>query len=227
MAATVGIIHTSFVSVDDLKALFAEIVPEVGLVNIVDDSLLRDVMASGSVTPAIARRMCGYAANLESLGVDLILSQCSSVGEAAELAANQVSIPVLRIDRPMADEAVRQGTCITVVATVASTVGPSVRIVRRAAEEAGRKVEVRELLVDGALKILLEKKDRELHNRLVLEAIRSAEKTSDVIVLAQGSMVVLLPLLKNVSVPVLTSPRLAVKRVRAMLESAGKLPSRG
>ena len=227
MAATVGIIHTSFVSVDDLKALFAEIAPEVRLVNIVDDSLLRDVMASGSVTPAIARRMCGYAANLESLGVDLILSQCSSVGEAAELAANQVSIPILRIDRPMADEAVRQGTRISVVATVASTVGPSVRIVRRAAEEAGRKVEVRELLVDGALKILLEKRDRELHNRLVLEAIRSAEKTSDVIVLAQGSMVVLLPLLINVSVPVLTSPRLAVKRVRAMLESAGKLPSRG
>lgn len=227
MSASVGIIHTSFVSVEDLKALFAEIVPGVGLVNIVDDSLLRDVMAAGCVTPAITRRMCGYAANLEALGVDLILSQCSSVGEAAEIAGRQVSVPVLRIDRPMADEAVRLGTRIAVVATVASTVGPSVRVVKTAALEAGRRVEVREHLVDGALKILLEKKDRELHNRLVLEAVRAAEKTSDVIVLAQGSMVVLLPLLADVAVPVLTSPRLAVQRVRGMLEAAGKLPARG
>jgi hypothetical protein len=223
MAPSVGIVHTSFVSLEDLKSLFAEILPGVGLVNIVDDSLLREVMASGGVTPGIVRRVCGYVANLESVGVDLVLSQCSSVGEAAEAAASHVAIPVLRIDRPMAEEAVRRGRRIAVVATVASTVAPSVGIVRRAAQEAGRAVEVREHLVDGALRILMEKKDRELHNRLVLEEIRRAEKVSDVIVLAQGSMVVLLPLLGGLSVPVLTSPRLAVERVRSMLASSGTI----
>lgn len=226
MAPSVGIVHTSFVSLEDLKALFAEILPGVPLVNVVDDSLLRDVMAAGGVTPAIVRRVCGYVANLESVGVDLVLSQCSSVGEAAEAAARHVAVPVLRIDRPMAEEAVRLGRRIAVIATVASTVAPSVGIVRRAAAEAGRTVEVREHLVDGALRILMEKKDRELHNRLVLEEIRRAERSSDVIVLAQGSMVVLLPYLGSVKVPVLTSPRLAVERVRSMLASAGKLPGR-
>jgi hypothetical protein len=40
----VAIIHTSFVSVNELKALFGEIIPEASLINIVDDSLLAQVM---------------------------------------------------------------------------------------------------------------------------------------------------------------------------------------
>jgi Asp/Glu/hydantoin racemase len=214
---TVGIIHTSFVSVNDLKQLFAQIVPEVRLLNIVDDSLLSEVMAHGSVTPGVLRRMCSYAATLQDLGVDLILNQCSSVGEAAEHAAALLSVPVLRIDQPMAQKAAEIGSRIALVATVASTVEVSVRLLEREAARAGRQATVVPHLVDGALDMLLNRGDRETHNRLVLGEIRRAEKDSDVIVLAQGSMVVLLPLLSHTAVPVLTSPRLAVERVRQML----------
>lgn len=214
----VGIIHTSLVSVQDLKDLFAEIVPEAELTNIIDDSLLRDVMANGSTTPAIVHRVCTYAKLLEDMGMDLIFNQCSSVGEAADVARKTIHTPYLKVDQAMAEKAVEIGKRISVVATVASTMGPSVRIVERAAADAGKSVEVRECLVDGALDILMKSGDREKHNKLVLEEIKRVENESDVIVLAQGSMLVLVPYLNDIKVPVLSSPRLGVERAREVLE---------
>ena len=58
---------------------------------------------------------------------------------------------------------------------------------------------------------------REKHNRLCLETIKKAAKDHDVIVLAQGSMSVLLPYIKDIDKPVLTSPRLAIEKVKEML----------
>ncbi|NGP16538.1 hypothetical protein [Devosia aurantiaca] len=51
----------------------------------------------------------------------------------------------------------------------------------------------------------------------MLQAIADAEKDSDVIVLAQGSMALLEPQLTQFSKPVLTSPRSGVAQVQALL----------
>jgi hypothetical protein len=72
-------------------------------------------------------------------------------------------------------------------------------------------------LVDGALEILMKEKDREKHNRLVREKLESIAPEVDVIVLAQGSMIVLLPELQHIDKPILTSPRLGIERVRDLL----------
>lgn len=213
----IGIIHTSFVSVNYLKELFAEILPEVQLTNIVDDSLLREVMANGGITPAIVKRMCSYVQMLEVSGVDAIFNQCSSVGEAFDIAIQQTHLPVLKVDRPMAEKAVSLGSKIAVVATVASTLKPSTHLVKKAAEDAGKQVEVKPVLVDGALDILMKENDRDKHNRLVKEKIEAIQSEVDVIVLAQGSMVVLLPELEHIKVPVLSSPRLGVQRMCEMV----------
>ena len=213
----VVIIHTSFVSVNDLKELFAEIVPEVLLHNIVDDSLLAEVMQNGGITPSIIRRVCNYAVHAEMIGADLIFNQCSSVGEAVNAARSLVSIPYIKVDEPMAAEAVRIGERITVVATVASTMKPSVNLVKEASLKAGKNIKIKECLVDGALDILMKEGNREKHNQLVLEAIKKIENESDVIVLAQGSMIVLLPMLADIKLPVLSSPRMGVENVRKAL----------
>ena len=65
--------------------------------------------------------------------------------------------------------------------------------------------------------ILMKEKNQEKHNELVLKEIKKAEQECDVIVLAQGSMTVMLPYLEGISKPVLTSPRRAVERVKQML----------
>ncbi len=212
----VVLIHTSPVSLNDLKALFKEIVPEVEMVNIIDDSLLEEVKKNGHVTPAIIRRMCTYVQAADSLHPDLIFNQCSSVGEAFDIARSQVSCKTLKIDEAMAEKAVELGERIGVVATVASTVAPSCRLVEKKARKAGKVVTVTRYLVDGALDILMSG-DVDKHNELVINAIRKAEEENDVVVLAQGSMTAILPLLGDTSKPVLTSPRLAVERVRKEL----------
>lgn len=214
----VVLIHTSPVSLNDLKDLFHEIIPDVEMVNIIDDSLLEEVKTNGGLTPAIIRRMCTYVSVADSMNPDLIFNQCSSVGGAFDIARHQVGCKTLRIDEPMAEEAIRLGRTIGVVATVASTMKPSCNIVKRKAEDAEKEVEVKEYLVDGALDILMKEHDVEKHNRLVKQEIEKAQQECDVVVLAQGSMTAILPCLGKMEKPVLTSPRLAVERVKAMLE---------
>ena len=212
----VVLIHTSPVSLNDLKALFKEIVPEVEMVNIIDDSLLEEVKKNGQINPAIISRMCAYVQVAKTLKPDLIFNQCSSVGEAFDIARKQADCKTLKIDEAMAEKAVELGTRIGVVATVASTVKPSCNLVRTKAKEAGKDVTVTEYLVDVALDILMSG-DVDKHNELVIKAIRKAEAENDVVVLAQGSMTAILPLLGETTKPVLTSPRLAVERVKKEL----------
>ena len=212
----VVLIHTSPVSLNDLKALFKEIIPEVEMVNIIDDSLLDEVKKVGHINTAIITRMCAYVQVAKTLKPDLIFNQCSSVGEAFDIARTQADCKTLKIDEPMAEKAVELGSKIGVVATVASTMAPSCNLVKRKAAEAGKEVEVREYLVNGALDILMSG-DVDRHNELLIEAIRKAEAENDVVVLAQGSMTAILPLLKDSVKPILTSPRLAVERVRKEL----------
>ncbi len=210
------VVHTSLVSHEELTRLFSEIIPEAEIRNIIDDSLLAEVSANGHITPGIVSRMCKYFENAQAIGADLIFNQCSSVGEAAAIAARTVSVPVLRIDEAMAEEAVSLGQRIGVVATVGSTVEPSCNLVRSKALSAGRNVEVIPYLVDGALDVLM-REGRERHNALVMEAVRRCARECDVVVLAQASMTVLLPLVSDFDKPVLTSPERAVRRARQLL----------
>lgn len=214
---TIYVVHTSFVSQVDLMNLFAEIIPEAKVFNIVDDSLLHDVMQNGGITDKIVSRMAKYFEAAAQNGADLIFSQCSSVGEAADIAARLVAVPVLKIDEAMAERAVELGRKIGVVATVRSTVKPSCGLVRSKAARAGKTVEIVEYLAADALDVLMKEKNRAKHNAMVLEMVRQAEAECDVIVLAQGSMTVLLPELQQIRKPVLTSPRLGVEKARQVL----------
>ena len=151
----------------------------------------------------------------------MIINQCSSVGEAADAIMPFLDTPVLKIDQAMAERAVELGRKIAVIATVESTTGPSVRLIENVAAKMGKEIEVDLHLVEGAMMVLIEQGDAEKHNRMVLGEVQKAAKDNDVVVLAQGSMTVLLPLLKDIPVPVLSSPRLCVERVKELLEAQG------
>jgi aspartate/glutamate racemase len=223
MRQQVCVVHTTLATPPLLRPLFAELLPAATVHNIVDDSLLHDAIAAGGVTPAIAARLAEYVRIAADSGADVILDACSSVGEAAELAAATVAVPVLRIDAPMAEAAVAAGRRIAVIGTVASTLAPSCRLIARCAAAAGRDVEIAERLVPGAFDALTKQNDRHRHNDLVMAAVRDVEASVDVIVLAQASMTELLPDLGDVRVPILTSPRLAVQRVQQLLAGGATL----
>ena len=212
----IALIHTSLVSYDVLKGLFAEIIPEADTVNIIDESLLAEVSANGGLTPGVINRMHAYVQNAASLGVDLIFNQCSSVGEAFDLALRAVSTPGLKIDTDMAEKAVAAGNTVAVVATVGSTVAPSVGLVEAAGKRAGKNVTAKPYLVDGALAMLMGG-DRAKHDALVYDAVAKAVSECDAVVLAQGSMFGMLPKFADMKKPVFASPRLGVERARKEL----------
>jgi aspartate/glutamate racemase len=212
---TVFAIHTGPVLVDVFKKLFPELLPDVRLVNIVDDGLLTDVRAAGGLTPSVTRRILGYGMLAESSGADAILNCCSSVGEAADLLAQTVGIPVVKIDNRMAVNAVEQGSRIGIVATVATTLDPTERLIQRKADEAGRSITTKRYLVDSAFDALVAGKPEE-HDRLLRAAIEKAMDENDVIVLAQGSMARLVPSIEQ-RVPVLSSPRSSVEALKERL----------
>lgn len=219
MGKSIAIIQTSAVSSAELRSLCAEIMPDVQVQEIIDSSLIREVNANGGPTYGVKRRLYNYYQHAESLGVDAILNQCSSVGEVVDIIRPFISIPIVKVDEAMARKAVSLGRRIAVVATVPTTVGPSVRLVERMAKEAGKEIEVETHLVKDAMMILIEKGDVETHNKMVLGEVEAAAETCDVVVLAQGSMTVLLPLLGNIKKPVLTSPRLGVEYMKSVLDN--------
>lgn len=214
----VGVVHTFLYSVEDLKAQFREQLPEAEMINIIDDSLLEEALANGAVTPAIISRMCDYYQNLQELGCVCALNQCSSVGEASDIAGKTVSMPIFKIDRPMARKAAELGEKIAVIATACSTVEPSSRLVESEAARLGRRVQVDRCFVEGAYECLLKTGDKQKHNEMVVAKVEEAAKDHDVIVLAQGSMYHLMPLLSHIQVPVLTSLETGVAQLRKYLD---------
>lgn len=94
---------------------------------ITDGTLLSDVRANGGPTQAVIDRMPLRAKAAEISGADLISNSCSTVGEVADIYAKEVSVPVMKINPPMAREAVSLGTKIALIATLRSTTASSWR----------------------------------------------------------------------------------------------------
>lgn len=213
---TVFAIHTTPALVEVLRKLFPEVLPDVRLVNVVDDSLLADMRTAGKLTPSVTRRIIGYGTLAESSGAHAILNCCSSVGEAADLLAQTVNIPVVKIDNRMAEEAVEKGSRIGVIATVATTLDPTERLILRKAKAQGKSVTIQRYLAGNAYDALMAGNSEE-HDRLLMAEIQRAASENDVVVLAQGSMARLVPMLPQDSVPVLSSPRSGVEALKEHL----------
>lgn len=225
-----AIIHTTPVTIEPLKALAAEILPGWQMVNFVDDSILPQLRDNGGDVSQVTPRLCAYAKFSQEAGADIILEACSSVGEAVAEMRRQVSIPVVRIDDAMAEDAVRRGSRIGVAATVPMTLNPTVRLLHRKAAEIGRQVEVRTLLAEAAYARLLAG-DRQGHDEILAAQLRDLTETVDVVVLAQASMArvvesrvgncgtVASPLPASEQGRYLTSPRGAMLQVKATAEA--------
>jgi Asp/Glu/hydantoin racemase len=215
---TVAAIFTAQAIVEPIKELFAEIIPGCRLINIVDDSLIQDVIRDGSVSPAVARRLFRYYAAAADTGADLIFNTCSSIGEVASAARSMLDIPLVKIDEPMAAKAIQTGNTLAVIATLPTTLAPTVRLVGSLAAQAGKSITVLEGLAQGAYEALVAK-NPEKHDHLIAETAEKLADRADAFVLAQGSMARMeASLAKKTGKPVFSSPRLGVLEVKAVLE---------
>jgi Asp/Glu/hydantoin racemase len=215
---TLAVIHTTTATVDPLKKLAADLLPGCSVINFVDDSILPQLAANGGNLDEVAGRVIQYARFAEQAGADIILEACSSIGEIVPQARGHVRVPLVRIDEAMAELAVLRGRRIGVAATLATTLAPTVRLIRAKAAEAGRPIDLQSVLVADAYRRLLDG-DREGHDHAIAAALATLAPTVDVVVLAQASMARVLPQLpQEQQAKCLTSPRLAIERVRQTLE---------
>lgn len=150
-------------------------------------------------------------------GADGVVVTCSSIGPAATMARALFDFPVVRVDEPMAEEAVRVGRRIGVAATLRTTLEPTVALLRAKALDAGRDVDVIESLCEDAFAAVLSG-DTRTHDRLLSDSLARLRPSVDVVVLAQASMArVVANLPGNGCPPILSSPELAVRRLGSIL----------
>ena len=215
---TLGLIHTSATLVPIFQQLCSEYLPGVNVFNIVDDRLIKDVIAKGKLAPGTARRVVDYVASAEAAGADRILVTCSSIGRAVEAAATLSSVPVLRVDQPMADLAVSKGTRIGVVATLPTTLEPTADLVKRRAQVAGKDIQLTSKLCEGAFDALMGGNPG-LHDQMVAQALRELSAEVDVILLAQASMARVVDTLPEAekAVPIIASPPEAIRFLASVI----------
>lgn len=211
----VAFLHTGAVVIPVTAALASRHLPGVEVLNLLDDRIVADLSAGGSAAASVPGRLAHLAADAKEAGAEVVMFTCSSISGFAGEVSDAAGIPVLRIDEAMADRAVATGSRIAVIATLRTTLAPTVRLIRERAELAGMDPELSEILVAGAFDAVVAG-DRDRHDTLVSGAIEAAATEADVVVLAQASMAGAAERVA-VDVPVLTSPEPGVARLAAHL----------
>lgn len=216
---TIAAIYTGVALVKPLSDQLKEALPGFRIMNILDDSLIAEIIADGRLTPAVRRRLYSYYDAAASGGAELILNTCSSIGDAVYSAREFIPVPIVRIDEAMARRAVAEASRIAVLATLSTTLDPTISLVKRCAAEAGKTVTAISAVAEGAFPAITAG-DAATHDRLIAETAKKVAEDCDVILLAQGSMARMeAPLRELTGKTVYSSPRLAIEMLKKLLEA--------
>ncbi|HYH94221.1 MAG TPA: aspartate/glutamate racemase family protein [Candidatus Saccharimonadales bacterium] len=220
-------IHTVGTLVPVFGALADELLPGVERADVVDEALLGEAIAAGHIPPATAARLETHVRTALDDGADLVLVTCSSMGPVVDALAETHGWPLLRIDEALADRAIETSRRIGVIATLATTLEPTVDLIRRRADRVGPgadALEIRSVLCEGAFAALKAGRLDE-HDALVRAGLEQLLPLVDVVVLAQASMARVAATLDPAMTgdrPILASPRLGMERVAERLGSPGE-----
>ena len=214
---TLAVINTTPVTITGLKPYFETLLPEVQVVNFLDETILKEINREGMITNSVRYRFYSMVISAAMNKPDAILCACSSVGGLLEEASHLIDVPVFRIDEPMTRQAVKQGAKIGVAATLKSTLLPTLDLLKRQAKKAGRQIEIQTMLIEEA-GLLLNSGKIDEYNRLISSKLQALIESNDIVVLAQASMAEALRLIDNwEKLPVLTSPQSGIAALKEVL----------
>lgn len=207
------LIHATAVSTGPIKRAFEEEWPEAETVNLLDDSLSRDVDAPTSTPHEIQQRIRTLGDYAVHIGADAILYSCSAFGREIEEVQRQLHLPVLKPNEAMFEEALRIGGKLGMIATFGPSIPSMEKEFQGLAEAHGARIQLDSLLVEEAL-AALNRGDLETHNKLIADA-SVAFNEYDAVMLAQFSASqAYRAVTQNLSCPVLTSPHSAVRKLK-------------
>ena len=221
MAYRIVLLHATPVAMAPIHSAFSEVWPEAEIINLLDDGLSIDRAREPELSKSMIDRFVRFGRYGYDMAAEGILVTCSAFGPAIDQLAESLPIPVLKPNEAMFHEAVVQGKNIGMLATF----GPSIETMTQEFDdyvaEHALSATLTTILVEDAID-LLRKGDAESHNRLV--AARAKELAHcDVIMLAHFSTSRAAESVRQqVSIPVLTAPHAAVKRLKASILGNGE-----
>ncbi|MBL8178581.1 MAG: hypothetical protein JNK48_28165 [Bryobacterales bacterium] len=220
---TLALLHTTPLPIAVFAELCAKHLAGTGIFHMVDESLLKNTIASGRLEPGVIRRVVRHIESAREGGADAVLVTCSSIGQAATVAQQMFDFPVIRVDTAMAEEAAGMGGRIGVLATLRTTLAPTVELLRETALRAGREAMVEAHLCEGAFEAV-SRGDGESHDRMVREGLLGLLGRCDVVVLAQASMARIVGQIEESArtKPILSSPELAVLAAKRALANQSR-----
>lgn len=222
MTKRIAFVHTVGFLAETFRHLMRAKLPNVDCFHILNESLLQDLLRDGP-QEVVYRRVVEQIVLAADAQPDLIVVTCSSTSPAVDIARRLVNQPVLKIDDPMAAQAVRAGVRIGLLCTAPSTVAPSTALIHSHAAAQGAAVSVHPL-VNGDAYSALVSGDRSRHDQLVRASAAQLATKVDVIVLAQASLAHLQELLQaELSCPVLASPPLLMLELASRLAAEKKV----
>jgi aspartate/glutamate racemase len=218
MQPTLVLVHTVPPLVSVFQTLVTELLPGVRLFHILDEPMVERVKRRGGLADEDGVRLAQHVEAAAAIGADVVLVTCSTISPVVDMIRSSAAIRVLKIDEAMIREAVSLGRRVGVIATAATTLGPTRDLMVAEAARQGKEVTPELVLVEGAIAALFAG-DGESHDRLVAEAALDLAARSDVVVLAQASMARALAAMPEEQrpAPILSSPHLALAQVKQML----------
>lgn len=216
----IALIHASRAAVDPVTQYYTNASPELEITNLLDDGVMR-LLRSGDVGAAKSRlgEMLSVARN--TYGAELALLTCSAVPpEILNELKRGAGFPVLKIDEPMCEAAIKAGSRIGLITSFPPTSATTRALLAEAATRAGRSIEILEEQAPEALKALLAGDEATHDGELLAAADRLAKKRPQVIVLAQVSMARLAPpITTRLALPVFSSLASSLDAVHATLNA--------
>lgn len=223
MPKKIAFLHTSPVHIETFEQLVKAVDPDVETIHVVAEDLLTDAQALGVHDSGLIVRIHNSMTTAASDDAAVVVCTCSTIGGVAERTLTNGRFKAMRIDRAMADRAVRCGPRILVVATAESTLQPTMTLIQESASALGTEVSIQHRVGADAWSHFL-RGDREAYIDAILALIRSAPIDADVIVLAQASMAPAAQRLGDLGIEVLSSPTLGVKSIVDYVQCDGIAP---
>jgi aspartate/glutamate racemase len=208
----VALIHALPHSIAPINEAMAREWPQAIRMNLMDDSLSADLVASGGLDARMHERFHRLAQYAVDCGSDAILFTCSAFGRCIEAVARQhAPLPVLKPNEAMIADAAATGQRVGLVASFPATL-------ESMPGEFPANVELECALAEGAL-AALDAGDMQRHDELVGQAaLTLARRGCGVIALAQFSMARARPhVAQKTGLPVLTTVDSSVAALKKRL----------
>ncbi|MBZ9780120.1 aspartate/glutamate racemase family protein [Pseudomonas sp. REP124] len=217
-APRIYLIHATPVAIAPITEAFTRLWPQARLANLLEDSLSGDLAEAGEITEALNERFLKLATYAADSGADAILFTCSAFGGAIDLCKRSLTIPVLKPNEAMIEEALEHTRKVSILATFEPAIASMTEEFMDHARQLGIGLELETRVCPGAFDELRQG-NAQRHDALIVDSAR-LPTGSELLCFAQFSMTSAAQQASQASgLRVLTTPDSAVLKLRRLLKA--------